>query len=84
MGRVHWQMGQTHTRLDFIGTRGTKQSSNHMRDLAGYTAAGVIHECLNLSQSGWRARTVVASWTNSGSEISFGLDLVLAANWQRA
>ena len=40
MGSVHWQMGQIHTRLEFIGTRGTKHSSNHMRDFAGYTAAG--------------------------------------------
>lgn len=38
-GTFQWQIVHTHRCSDFIGIRGMKNSSNHMRDLTRITAA---------------------------------------------
>lgn len=85
MGIVHWQMGQTQMRFAFRGTTGTKHSSNHMRDLAGCTAAGRVGARISALDGAWRGGkqgvlTIVAPGAEPGGEVPFGLDSVLAAH----
>lgn len=63
------QIGQTQIRLAFNGTRGTKQSSNQVRALPGWTAAKVGVNEQRSSSGLTNALTVMTYWTDTRRKV---------------